>query len=55
MSEANDSYKRAKVALDAGENFLAYDLAERISPETDGDATKKLHIQILALARSGSL
>ena len=55
MAETNDSYKRAKAALDAGENFLAYDLAERISPEADGDTTKKLHIQILALARSGSL
>ena len=49
MSEA-DRYWLAKAALGIGENFTAFDLAEKLKlPQ------HKLHIQGLALARSGSL
>ena len=50
-----DFLKRSKNALNSGENFLAYDLAEK-SPDIAGTpSAEKLHIMSLALARSGSL
>ena len=45
----------AKRALDMGENFYAYDIAEKINPSDEKMALQKLHIMALALARSGSL
>ncbi len=45
----------AKEALSEGENFRAYDLAERV-PDGDGlPSPQKIHVMALALARSGSL
>lgn len=47
--------KEAKRALSMGENFLAYDLAEK-SPDANGNPSpEKIHIMSLSLARSGSL
>ena len=48
-------YTLAKRALDFGENFLAYDLAERIHSKRPAALLEKTRIQALALARSGSL
>lgn len=45
----------ARRALDSGENFYAYDIAEESVPYDDKEATQRLHIMALALARSGSL
>lgn len=45
----------AKRALDMGENFYAYDIAEKIVSEDKNIRIQKLHIMALALARSGSL
>lgn len=45
----------ANRALDMGENFLAYDLADRARPRQPALALEKTRIQALALARSGSL
>lgn len=44
----------ARRALDAGENFYAYDIAEKIVPPNELESWKKNHIMALALARSGS-
>lgn len=50
-----DFLKEAKRALNMGENFLAYDLAEK-SPDANGKPSpEKIHIMSLSLARSGSL
>lgn len=49
MSES-DRHWLAKSALSLGENFIAYDLAETLTLQQN-----KLHIQGLALARSGAL
>lgn len=43
----------ARRALDSGENFYAYDIAEESVPYDDKEATQRLHIMALALARSG--
>ena len=48
-------YPLAKCALDMGENFYAYDIAERIPEEMNTPNLPKIHIMALALARSGSL
>ncbi len=45
----------AKQALEMGENFLAYDIAEKIDASEGQTFLTKTHIMILALARSGSL
>lgn len=45
----------AKRALDMGENFYAYDIAEKIDSTGRTPDLQKLHIMALALARSGSL
>lgn len=45
----------AKRALDMGENFYAYDFAEKIASSGKEPDLQKLHIMALALARSGSL
>lgn len=45
----------AKRALDMGENFYAYDFAEKIKSTGQEPDLQKLHIMALALARSGSL
>lgn len=45
----------AKRALDMGENFYAYDIAEKIVSNGSEPDLQKLHIMALALARSGSL
>lgn len=45
----------AKKALDMGENFYAYDFAEKINSSGKEPDLQKLHIMTLALARSGSL
>ncbi len=45
----------AKRALEMGENFYAYDIAENIPENDPKSALQKLHIMALALARSGSL
>lgn len=45
----------AKRALDMGENFYAYDFAEKIVSTGGGPDLQKLHIMALSLARSGSL
>ena len=45
----------AKNALDMGENFYAYDIAEKIVPVNEERVLQRLHIMALALARSGSL
>ena len=42
----------ARRALEIGENFLAYDIAEHISNDT---LIGKIHVMALALARSGAL
>jgi len=48
-------YPLAKCALDMGENFYAYDIAEKIPEEKNTPNLPKIHIMALALARSGSL
>ncbi len=48
-------YPLAKCALDMGENFYAYDIAEKIPEEKNSPNLQKIHIMALALARSGSL
>lgn len=48
-------YPLAKCALDMGENFYAYDIAEKIPEEKNTPNLKKIHVMALALARSGSL
>ena len=45
----------AKAALSEGENFRAYDLAEKIPDENGLPSSGKIHVMALALARSGSL
>ena len=51
----SDLLNEAKRALDMGENFLAYDLAEK-HPDANGmPSPEKIRIMSLALARSGSL
>ncbi|MBQ7402968.1 MAG: hypothetical protein IJW05_05970 [Lentisphaeria bacterium] len=44
----------AKKALDIGENFYAYDIAEKIVPQNETVLLQRLHIMALALARSGA-
>lgn len=53
--EVDLSYPLAKCALDMGENFYAYDIAEKIPEEKNTPNLQKIHIMALALARSGSL
>lgn len=48
-------YPLAKCALDMGENFYAYDIAEKIPEKKNTPDLQKIHIMALALARSGSL
>ena len=45
----------ARRALEMGENFYAYDIAENIPENDPQSVVQKLHIMALALARSGSL
>ena len=45
----------AKAALSGGENFRAYDIAEKIPDKGDAPLPEKIRIMALALARSGSL
>lgn len=45
----------AKSALSEGENFYAYDLAEKIPDENGTPSPQKIHVMALALARSGSV
>ena len=45
----------AKSALSEGENFCAYDIAEKIPCDDESPALEKIRIMALALARSGSL
>ncbi len=45
----------AKTALADGENFRAYDIAEKVPDEDGHPSPKKIHVMALALARSGSL
>ena len=49
------SWQLARCALNMGENFYAYDVAEKIEPANEKEAWQKIHIMSLALARSGSL
>ena len=58
MSDANQSNRllsAAKTALDEGENFHAYDIAEKIPDDDESPLPEKIRIMVLALARSGSL
>ena len=45
----------AKAALSEGENFRAYDIAEKIPDDGGSPLPEKIRIMVLALARSGSL
>ena len=45
----------ARRALEMGENFYAYDIAENIPENSPENFLQKIHIMALALARSGSL
>lgn len=45
----------AKSALSEGENFRAYDIAEKIRDDGESPLPEKIRIMALALARSGSL
>lgn len=45
----------AKTALSEGENFRAYDIAEKIPDDGESPLPEKIRIMALALARSGSL
>ena len=45
----------AKAALSEGENFRAYDIAEKITDNDGAPVPEKIQIMALALARSGSL
>ncbi|MBQ3096578.1 MAG: hypothetical protein IJC66_00335 [Kiritimatiellae bacterium] len=45
----------AKAALSEGENFRAYDIAEKIPDDGESPLPEKIRIMALALARSGSL
>ena len=45
----------ARRALEMGENFYAYDIAENIPENSPETFLQKIHIMALALARSGSL
>lgn len=47
--------REAKTALSEGENFLAYDIAEKIPDKGAQLSPEKIHVMALALARSGSL
>jgi len=55
MNTSNELFKSAKRALAEGENFLAYDLAEKIPDDPNGPSPQKAWVMALALARSGSL
>ena len=48
-------FRQAKAALSEGENFRAYDIAEKIPDDGDSPMPEKIRIMALALARSGSL
>ena len=58
MESAADNATRvldaARAALHDGENFLAYDLAEK-APDDGVPSPQKIHVMSLALARSGAL
>ena len=50
-TRTTDGLEAARRALEEGENFRAYDLAERAA----GESPEKLRVMALALARSGAL
>lgn len=54
-SEKNQLLTDAKRALAEGENFRAYDIAEKIPDDDASPSPQKIHVMALALARSGSL
>ena len=54
-SKTADLISAAKSALSEGENFRAYDIAEKIPCDGESPPPEKIRIMALALARSGSL
>lgn len=55
MDKTADLLAAAKSALSEGENFRAYDIAEKIPDSGESPLPAKIRIMALALARSGSL
>lgn len=53
--EKNQLLAEARRALAEGENFRAYDIAEKIPDDDASPSPQKIHVMALALARSGSL
>lgn len=55
QNENAQLFRKAREALSEGENFRAYDIAEKISDDGGSPSPEKIRIMSLALARSGSL
>lgn len=55
ISKTANLLSAAKSALSEGENFRAYDIAEKIPDNGEAPVLEKIRIMALALARSGSL
>ena len=53
--ETEQLFRKAREALSEGENFRAYDIAEKIPDDGGGPSPEKIRNMVLALARPGSL